>query len=170
MTEACARCGAKHLRCTAHVKSLSGLRPCGRWPINGGRVCASHGGRAPAVRAAARRRVALADALAAHPQRHPGEVLLHAVHVLDTVAEMMRADLGDGSTAEQVGRYLDAVKDAAGLARLALGVDADDRAVRAAARAAAAADSSTTEGEIRDRLRAVRDEADRRLNLVEGPP
>lgn len=36
--------------------------PCKRPPIRGGRVCASHGGRAPAVRAAADRRLAEQEA------------------------------------------------------------------------------------------------------------
>jgi hypothetical protein len=40
--------------------------PCKRRPINGGTVCASHGGRAPQVRAAAQRRIlAAADRAAA---------------------------------------------------------------------------------------------------------
>jgi hypothetical protein len=59
-------------RCTAH-SSRSG-EPCKRWAILGGTVCATHGGRAPAVKAAAIERlkalqdpaiVALGDALEA---------------------------------------------------------------------------------------------------------
>lgn len=48
-------------RCKA--KNRAG-EPCGRPPIVGGTVCASHGGSAPAVRKAAERRVALARATA----------------------------------------------------------------------------------------------------------
>ena len=42
------------VRCTAH-RSDGG--ECQAWAIHGGRVCAAHGGRAPQVRAAARRRL-----------------------------------------------------------------------------------------------------------------
>lgn len=50
----------RRLKCSATVRS-TGL-PCGRWAINGGTVCPSHGGRAPQVKAAAARRVAVAEA------------------------------------------------------------------------------------------------------------
>jgi hypothetical protein len=42
------------VRCTAH---RSDVAPCRAWAIRGGRVCAAHGGRAPQVREAARRRL-----------------------------------------------------------------------------------------------------------------
>lgn len=51
---------SRRLKCSGTVRS-TGL-PCGRWAINGGTVCASHGGRAPQVKAAAARRVAVAEA------------------------------------------------------------------------------------------------------------
>ena len=41
---------------TCKAKTTAG-RPCGRAPIHGGMVCASHGGRAPQVREAAKRRM-----------------------------------------------------------------------------------------------------------------
>lgn len=46
-------------QCKAHT---SAGRPCRRSAISGGTVCASHGGRAPQVRAAANRRLALIEA------------------------------------------------------------------------------------------------------------
>lgn len=46
-------------RCRAH---RSNGEPCKRPPIRGGTVCSSHGGRAPAVRAAAGRRLAEQEA------------------------------------------------------------------------------------------------------------
>lgn len=65
-------------RCTAHRKNGE---PCKRPPIRGGTVCASHGGSAPAVRAAAERRLtdqrarSLAQELAAQQQpMHIGDV------------------------------------------------------------------------------------------------
>ncbi len=42
-------------RCSAHTSAGA---PCRRWPIAGGRVCATHGGRAPQVVARARLRLA----------------------------------------------------------------------------------------------------------------
>jgi hypothetical protein len=42
------------VRCTAHRTDGA---PCKAWAIRGGRVCAAHGGRAPQVRDAARRRL-----------------------------------------------------------------------------------------------------------------
>lgn len=41
--------------CTAHTSSG---KPCKRWAIVGGTVCPTHGGSAPQVREAARRRIA----------------------------------------------------------------------------------------------------------------
>jgi hypothetical protein len=47
---------ARRQRCTAHVSD--GSRQCERWAINGGTVCATHGGRAPQVQKSARERLA----------------------------------------------------------------------------------------------------------------
>lgn len=64
----CQRCGWVHLRCSGHVDRPKGLgaymTPCGRRASEGGTVCAAHGGRAPQVRAAAARRLALGRARA----------------------------------------------------------------------------------------------------------
>lgn len=57
----CARCGLAHERCVGHRKDG---KPCGRWPIKGGSVCVKHGAGAPQVKAAARRRLANAEAMA----------------------------------------------------------------------------------------------------------
>ena len=47
---------ARRQRCTAHISD--GSRQCERWAINGGTVCATHGGRAPQVMKSARERLA----------------------------------------------------------------------------------------------------------------
>lgn len=61
----CERCGVVHdpARCNAHAKSTA--RQCGRRPTAGATVCAVHGARAPQVRAAAARTVALDKAVRA---------------------------------------------------------------------------------------------------------
>jgi hypothetical protein len=46
---------ARRQRCTAHISD--GSRPCERWAINGGTVCATHGGRAPQVKKSAKERL-----------------------------------------------------------------------------------------------------------------
>ena len=72
-------------KCTATVKS-TGLR-CRKWAIRGSTVCLSHGAGAPQVRKKARERVALADALAASPVRHPATILLDGLHLADHLAQ-----------------------------------------------------------------------------------
>ena len=47
---------ARRQRCTAHVSD--GSRQCERWAINGGTVCATHGGQAPQVKKSAKERLA----------------------------------------------------------------------------------------------------------------
>jgi hypothetical protein len=47
---------ARRQRCTARISD--GSRQCERWAINGGTVCATHGGRAPQVMKSARERLA----------------------------------------------------------------------------------------------------------------
>lgn len=53
----CPRCGQEHPRCTGHVTRNATLKPCGRWPTRGARVCSTHGASAPQVKAAAARRL-----------------------------------------------------------------------------------------------------------------
>jgi hypothetical protein len=57
----CSRCGRPHGGCTAHNRAGD---PCRKPPIKGAHVCASHGGKTPAVQEAAARRVLEAEARA----------------------------------------------------------------------------------------------------------
>lgn len=50
-------------KCTGHSTRTG--RPCKAWPVRGATVCVAHGGAAPQVRAAARRRVTARKAAAA---------------------------------------------------------------------------------------------------------
>lgn len=60
--KACRKCGQPHDKCTAHNRTG---QPCGQHPIRGGKVCKTHGGRAPQTRRKAEKRVAQAAAEAA---------------------------------------------------------------------------------------------------------
>lgn len=51
----CPQCNEVHRSCTGHN---SKGKPCGRWRILGGTVCPKHGGSTPAVKEAAKRRMA----------------------------------------------------------------------------------------------------------------
>lgn len=108
-------------RCSARSKATG--NQCRRHAILGGGVCVVHGGQAPQVKAAAARRVTLAEALASTDRRHPQEVLASALHQVDTMAEhvldAMRA--GDlGTTPEMVSVAVDANRTRAGMAKLVL--------------------------------------------------
>lgn len=130
---ACGRCGQVHdpARCVGHVKlEGGGLRPCKQPPRRGGTVCNAHGGRAPQVRAKAAARLAMAEALARSPRRHPGEVLADAVHALDVLEQRTRLRLGADASPEQVAAWASEVRAAASLAKTALDAQVDDRRVR----------------------------------------
>jgi hypothetical protein len=77
------------VRCTAH---RSDGAPCRAWAIRGGRVCAAHGGRAPQVRAAARRRLESA-ALTAYLYRRIPPVPLGAAPRVAWAASVLGGDV-----------------------------------------------------------------------------
>jgi hypothetical protein len=96
-------------RCRATARS--GQR-CKRYAIPGGRVCVMHGGATPAVRAAARRRLAEAEATAvlesiwdpdAAPVTDPIEALAalagKAQHAVDVLGAMVTTGQLDGAAA-----------------------------------------------------------------------
>ncbi len=80
--------GSRRRRCSA--RKTNG-QPCTKWPIRGGSVCDTHGGSAPQVKRAARRRLAeLVDpsigvlhALLTAVEQHPTQALTAARDVLD---------------------------------------------------------------------------------------
>lgn len=109
-------------RCHASTKATG--RQCTQPAIRGAQVCRLHGGSAPQVRAAAARRVALAEAAARGDRRHPGTILLDTLHLLDT---RMRLVLDDSTSDAQA--MLDAIEQAATLARDVVRLRVDEQAV-----------------------------------------
>ena len=73
-------------KCAGRVRSEN-LRPCRRWAIRGGTVCPKHGGSAPQVKAAARRRVQ--DAALPHLTAAINQALTHPTPA--TLARARRA-------------------------------------------------------------------------------
>lgn len=111
-------------QCTA-TSRRSGER-CRKMATLGATVCCKHGASAPQVRAAARRRITLAEAMERGDRRNPLEVLSDAMHVADVVAQQMQAAVSAGEfTAEHAQALVEATKLQAQMAKLALdsGVD-----------------------------------------------
>jgi hypothetical protein len=114
-------------QCTAKAKG-TGQR-CNRRVIGGG-VCVMHG-ETRAGRAKRMERVALLEELARAPHRHPGAVLLDAVHTCDVLVQQAKTELAErGVTRKTVRALVDATIRAAALARSALNAEAEDRAAR----------------------------------------
>lgn len=83
------------LRCKATVKRTG--QQCRRYVIVGATVCRSHGGVAPQVRAAAERRVTLAERLKTAPRRQTWEVLEDTAHIADALLQDARVEIEQGA-------------------------------------------------------------------------
>jgi hypothetical protein len=115
-------------QCTATARG-TGER-CRRRVI-GGTVCVKHGGGAPQVRAKRLERIALAEELAAHPHKHPADVLLAALRLSDLLTKraLEAVDAGERVTPKLMRALGDASARSAALARAVLSAEAE--AVRA---------------------------------------
>ncbi len=97
----CQQCGHIHTRCGSH-KSTNPHEPCQRYPRKGSKVCDSHGGRAPQVKAKAEVRAEVERWGLGDPDVDPGKTLLRLVsqssgRVEHYAAEQARVvDLCDG--------------------------------------------------------------------------
>lgn len=108
------------VKCRAH--SVRSGDPCRSWAVKGATVCRMHGGASGHVKAAAARRVTLAEQMAATDRRHPLEVLASALHGSDVMARQVQAQLasGDQISADMVQALLDSLKTQATMAKLVL--------------------------------------------------
>lgn len=112
-------------QCTARSKR-SGQR-CEHRVIGGG-PCHLHGGKAPQVRQARERRIALAEALARDPRRDPGDVLRDVLHTNDHLMRKARAEVdADRPTAATMARLLEATERAGRWAKTSLDAEVDQR-------------------------------------------
>ena len=116
-------------KCTA--KRSNGVR-CGQWAVVGATVCPTHGGRAPQVRAAAERRVSLAEAMTASDPRPAWEVLADALHMADVLMRQARLGVVDGKpvTLRQLDRLVDHIDRAHRMAKVTLDAGVDERRTR----------------------------------------
>ena len=86
-------------------------------------VCATHGAKAPQVKAAAARRITLAEALLNGDRRHPQEILASALHQVDVLGSQTVQSIADGGgtlTAEMFEQLLEASKTQATMSKLVL--------------------------------------------------
>ena len=114
-------------KCTATAKSTG--KRCGAWAIRGASVCRVHGGMARQVQRRAAERLALAEAMASEPHRHPAEVLMDTLHAADL---LMRERIQAGTPVDARGLevLLGAVERAQKFARTVLELDIADRQQR----------------------------------------
>lgn len=107
-------------QCSATAKGTG--RRCRRLAMIGGTVCPKHGGAAPQVRAAAERRVLIAELLTG-PGRPPREVLSDALKVVDGLmrhAVSAATEAGEPLPLDVFDRLVDATSRAAMLAKIGL--------------------------------------------------
>lgn len=111
-------------RCRAH---RSNGEPCRKYAVIGATVCDRHGGRAPQVKAAAARRVSLAEAMLEVERRSPVEILADTLHAADVLMrQAMKAARGGAMTPEQLATVVEHLERAETFARAVvnLGIEA----------------------------------------------
>lgn len=114
--------------------------PCGRRTnaggqcairVRGGGPCRVHGGAAPQVKRKRLERIALAEALAADPRRHPSEVLGDVLHQADHLMRRAREEVdAEKPTAETMVKLLDLTEHAGRWAKTSLDAEVDQRQTR----------------------------------------
>lgn len=130
----CDRCGQEHERCSAHTFRDGQTTPCRKFPIKGARVCATHGGSARQVKAAAAANLLQVELLAKYPRRAASSVLLEALHMADG-----RAREAAATGAPNAMELADRAADLARTVVTKLGPDFEDRLDASQARLVAGA-------------------------------
>lgn len=119
--------------CKARAKS-TGQR-CTKKAIEGATVCRVHGGAAPQVRAAAAKRIGLAQAFVSGDRRPAWEILADALHAADTLMLDARVKLtqdGEPVTVEALDKFLSALDRAQKFAKTVLDAGVEERRTQAA--------------------------------------
>lgn len=132
-TETTSRGKPRSQRCTG--KSTRTGEPCKRWAVRGAKVCTTHGGALPVVKAAAARRVALWEALELVRDgrgRPPWVVLLESMAANDVITQDLRDTIIERRTAtqEDIDQLVIALEKSAKLAKMALDSQAIERMSR----------------------------------------
>lgn len=117
----------------AAVVHRTGKR-CVRAAMVGATVCYIHGGNAPQVRAAAEKRVTLAEAMVSGPKRQPYEVLEDALHAADLLMREAVFELGQSGTVTValMDKFVQAFERAHRLAKVNMDAGIDQRRMRLA--------------------------------------
>lgn len=129
-TETTSRGKPRSQRCTG--KSTRTGEPCKRWAIRGAKVCSTHGGGLPVVKAAAARRVALWEALELVRDgqgRPPWVVLLESMAANDVITRDLRDAIIEkkSATQDEIDQLVIALEKSARLAKMALDSQAIER-------------------------------------------
>lgn len=108
--------------------------PCDQWAVVGATVCNTHGASAPQVKAAAEKRVTLAEAMVSGPKRQPYEVLEDALHAADLLMREAIFELGEGGSvsASTMEKFVQAFERAHRLAKVNMDAGIDQRRMRLA--------------------------------------
>lgn len=106
---------------------------CRRRATLGAVVCVMHGAGSGRVKAKAAERVGLAEALASSERRHPGEVLLDALHTADVLARGALDEVKAGRvTVRTLQQLVDSTERASRLAKTTLDAGLAERQTRLA--------------------------------------
>lgn len=116
-------------QCEATIHSTG--RRCLKPATVGALVCHTHGAAAPQVRAAAEKRVTLAEAMVSGPKRQPYEVLEDALHAADLLMREVIFELSDSGTAGPalIEKFTQAFERAHRLAKVNMDAGIDQRRI-----------------------------------------
>ena len=126
------RCIAAGPHCRAKAKRSG--QQCARNALPGMAVCRIHGGASPQAKAAALRRLTLAEAFERGDRRPAWEILADALHAADVlmIDARIKLDEGEPITVGQLDRFTEALERAQRFAKMFLDAGVDERQIRIA--------------------------------------